>query len=177
MKNKKGISETTVVVLIIGLLTLAVLVGVGYTITKGISSAGNKAAVQNWVLLKSSKLGLVQGGSQPPVAMLYSDSIKINTEAQLKTEGNKLIADAMVDCWSAFDKGQSNFIDGKGVNDPFCFPCARIEFDQSLKDGNHDLINFQQFLRTRKRFSSRRRCFFAHRRSRWRKSILRSRMV
>ena len=92
MKNKKGISETTVVVLIIGLLTLAVLVGVGYTITKGISSAGNKAAVQNWVLLKSSKLGLVQGGSQPPVAMLYSDSIKINTEEQLKTEGNLLMA-------------------------------------------------------------------------------------
>lgn len=153
MKNKKGISETTVVVLIIGLLSLAVLVGVGYTITKGISSAGNKAAVQNWVLLKSSKLGLVQGGSQPPVAMLYSDSIKINTEAQLKTEGNKLIADAMVDCWSAFDKGQSNFIDGKGVNDPFCFPCAKIEFDKSLKDGSHNLIEFNNFLSNEKPLS------------------------
>src|SRR3989344_4911815 len=153
MKNKKCISETTVVVLIIGLLSLAVLVGTGYTITKGISSAGNKAAVQNWVLLKSSKLGLVQGGSQPPVAMLYSDSIKINTEAQLKTEGNKLIADAMVDCWSAFDKGKSNFIDGKGVNDPFCFPCAKIEFDKSLKDGSHNLLEFNNFLSNEKPLS------------------------
>ena len=156
MKNKKGLSETTVVVLIIGLLTLAVLVGVGYTISKGISSVGDKAAVQNWVLLKASKLGSTQGGINPPIAMLYGDSIKINTEEQLKTEGNKLIADAMVDCWSAFDNGQTDFmsnikIPGRDETiDPFCFPCARIEFDQSLKDGNHDLINFQQFLRTEK---------------------------
>ena len=155
--NKKGMSESTIVILAFGLFAFVIVLASTAYMTGIASSVANSAAIQNWVLLKSSKLGTVQGGSSPPVPMLKTEPIKIISDEQLKNnDANRLIAESMVDCWKAFDSGETDFMPNLKVPerdeliDPFCFPCARIEFDEKLKDGRQELIGFQNFLQNEK---------------------------
>lgn len=145
--NKRGVETSTIVILAISLIVLAVLLFFSALQAKTIGSAGNRAAIENWVTFKSSKLGYVQGGGSPPVSTL-DGTIEID---KLDDEANKKIADAMVNCWKAFHEGEVDNIEfWKGVDDPFCFPCAKIEFDESLKDGTHELNTFGYFLENEK---------------------------
>ncbi|MFA4887423.1 MAG: hypothetical protein WC595_04370, partial [Candidatus Nanoarchaeia archaeon] len=99
---------------------------------------GNKEVMQAWILKEQKAQDLtkanVPSALVPPISILVDEPVLINTEAQLNKDGKRLLADAMVDCWSTFNYGKTNFLGKWGESNVFCFPCYHFSFDQKLKD-------------------------------------------
>lgn len=129
--------------------------------------SGNVAIIQNWVLhsSKSEKINKIIGQStppRPPKNMVIEKPIEIKNVEQFQKDGNKILADSMFDCWDAFNRGKTDFLENYKWNvfvgaKPFCFHCATIEFDDSLVGKNYDFEDpklqekiLQDYLKTEK---------------------------
>ena len=51
----------------------------------------------------------------------------------------------MVDCWNAFDRGNTDFIKAMS-RETFCFPCRAVVFDEKIKRNNAKIVGFERFL-------------------------------
>lgn len=136
------------------LLILWILVQFGVIFQGEIDRSSNIKAVQSWVLVQEKVNSVARnipfyGGtsSRPPVSPL-SEPIEIKTIEQVldkksKNSAHKLIADAMYDCWSAFNFGKSNFL---GNSNRFCYPCTEIVFSDKVKQSGFKITSMNYYL-------------------------------
>lgn len=159
--TKKGVDLplSLIITLIVLLLILVIMVTFTTMFTSEIDRSSNIQAVKSWAM-KESLLIKKSGGlssvftsqSVPPVSPL-SEPIQINSYNQLidsssKDYASKLIADAMIDCWSAFGNGKLEFIPSGSV---FCYPCTAIKISDTVKEttkqtGHTTLSDFNIYL-------------------------------
>jgi hypothetical protein len=163
MKKKADISLSLVLIVSLVLLLLAVA-SLGYYlyVLKGATDRGtNIATVQNWVMInykiqkgfltpltgqENQPLSKGEPG-RPPVSPL-SDPIAITrveqvTNPALLDSAHKQIADAMYDCWSAFAKGEMDFLGKRKI---FCYPCTGITYSDAVKKSGQKIEDFNSYL-------------------------------
>ncbi len=144
---KKGeMSLALIIGLTILVITIVVIGGVFKVATQNLNRAENVNAVRTWVLLQSQtqKVSTEDAGTQRPPFPDLGAPIVIENEEQLK-KAQKQIADAIYDCWTAFDKGETDFL--KAVKEAhFCYPCVAIMIDDSLKNKENKLLGMQSYL-------------------------------
>lgn len=106
-------------------------------------------AVQTWVLVQSQveKVSTARAGTERPPVPDLGNPIAIESEDQLKDEkyAHKQIADAMYDCWTAFDRGNTDFLKAVGKK-TFCYPCVAITIDDALKNKGYKLVGLNSYL-------------------------------
>lgn len=163
LKSKKGVDLplSLIITLIVLLLIFVIMVTFTNLFTQEIDRTSNIQAIKSWamkeslLLKKSGELSTVFATqSVPPVSPL-SEPIQINSRNQLfdsqsKDYAPKLIADAMVDCWSAFGNGKLDFLPS-GEDSAFCYPCTAIKISDAVKEeakrtGKTTLSNFNIYL-------------------------------
>lgn len=152
---KKGVEAITLVIaLIIFLIVIGGYFLISNAYTNTVDSASNEAAVNIWVKERTSTIGKVDPNlaNFPPVTELESPLQITNREDLLGTGGQtpkayKQIADSMVLCWKAFDRGQSDFVNTV-TKTPFCFKCRAISFSDDIKKEKLSMIGFNNFLNT-----------------------------
>ena len=144
---KKGVEALS---LIAGLIILLIVIVVFFQFTKvtaqSIDRTANVNEVRLWALTQaqSQKFSSETAGKEhPPVANL-GGPIVIADEDQLK-KSHKQIADGMYDCWSAFNKGETNFLAALGPK-TFCYPCVEIRIDDSLKNKGYKMVGLNSFI-------------------------------
>ena len=150
--NKKGL-ENVAIWLIAGAALLVVVIIILMNFGKFFSGQSNAEIIHSWVLARGAEASLDilpsadianVVSSTPPVKDL-AEPLKINKPDELLPQGGKSptvfkdLADSMADCWSAFDKGNTDFLSAWDLK-VFCFPCRTIVFDDSIKR-NPVLIN------------------------------------
>ncbi len=160
MKKAQSSGINLVIILAIGAILLVGAIMFLYqyeSISKGTSA---KSAIQFWV--KQRALAKAQIGSDvPPVRELASPYV-IDNVNNLKANGNtppkafEEIANSMYDCWDAFDRGQSDFVNGdQNSNIPifgrlhkstFCYPCRTIKFSDKVKNEFPTISGFNRYL-------------------------------
>lgn len=107
----------------------------------------NIEVVRDWVLLKSNILGDLKLSDSPPIPNLGDPIILEDSDFKSKIEetpkGYKKIADALIDCWNAFDKGETPFMGAwkSTISGPFCFHCRTI-FIEGEEGTYQGLANF-----------------------------------
>lgn len=155
------IDRDTIIILVILTLALGIFITFQMMAKKGIEEGSNIQAVQNWVRwagkeAEASKgLAKVITADRPPVTHLYGP-IEIKSESDFKMLDLKhpprvkeILGDAMVDCWSAFDKGETNFLT-KLYENRFCFPCVGFKFSDSIKKSHPYITGMPEFLKNNK---------------------------
>lgn len=125
----------TSIIFIIGLSLLIIFIS--YKFAPAAEETGNKGIIKAWVLESSRwKLTKTAFGAEPPsypsVTKLIEKPIEIKTKEQFMEEFDNL-ASTMVSCFDTFGKGEVDFLPPKAYeSDPFCFTCAKIEFNDEL---------------------------------------------
>jgi len=157
--NKKAIESELLVKLIIFVVVIAIAFIIYINIDNLLKEQSNKEAVATWVKIRTvTKGGIVIktatgggiGSDQPPVTHL-EEPLEIKDEADLVPKKDKPpkifkeMADSMVDCWTAFDKGGSDFINGWHKTS-FCFPCRAIVFSDEIKKKKIEIVGFNKYL-------------------------------
>ncbi len=162
MNKGQSLLGTTIVILAIGLLSFFFLVLFLKGSGEAIGAKSNTALIQQWVdttVLQKQITKTTPGDlseqkklSRPPPPILNPTPISVKNEAMLQDPQTKYqIAEAMAECWRAFDRGEKNFLSNfPGSPKVFCYRCSVIEFDPSLKDGKHQMKGFTQYLATTK---------------------------
>lgn len=124
--------------------------------SKAVTEGANKEVIFTWVSAETSLLSKTKGQLQktgsPPVTSLYEKPIEIYEEKDFIKNSNKLIADAVLQCWQAFGSGEMPFLGTDYKDQAFCFPCAQVKFSKKIKDNYPDLdsgiekIKFSEFI-------------------------------
>ncbi len=138
----------------IALLILWILIQFGVLFQGEVDRSSNIKAVQSWVLVQEKvssvkeKIPFYEGTSNRPPVSPLSGPIEITTIEQIKdpsskNSAHKLVADAMYDCWSAFNFGKSNFL---GKQSKFCYPCTEIVFSDKVKQSGFKITNINYYL-------------------------------
>ena len=117
-------------------------------------STQHKNEISLWVSTTAAKLsatgGHLQETGSPPVSSLYEKPIQITKEEDFQKDANRIIAQAMLNCWESFGSGEIAFLGSNydGVDKIFCFPCAQIKFSEEIKNKYTDLeeIEFRNYL-------------------------------
>ena len=152
MKNKKAQQGPGLLVTLISVaLVLAIIVVayVGFVKYSGIRS--NIDAVNTWVKLRAATGTIDAVVSDKPPVIDIEGPLEIKSEEQLQFSGGNPpkvyneIADSMVDCWNAFDRGNTDFIKAMS-RETFCFPCRAVVFDEKIKRNNAKIVGFERFL-------------------------------
>lgn len=153
--NKKAVAVDTIIVLIIFVLVLGVFFMIFFNIGTTISTKGNSAAINSWVKARAFTKGTDLAVSPIPPAISLEDSLEVKSKNDILYEGGKQpkifkkIADSMIECWNAFDKGQTDFLHTTQKK-VFCFPCRAIQFSDNLKKENLQMIGFNRYLNEQK---------------------------
>ncbi len=152
MKNKKAQQGPGILVTLISVVLVLAIIVVAYVgFVKYSSTRSNIDAINTWVKLRAAS-GTIDAvvSDKPPVINIESP-LEIKSEEQLQfSAGNppkayKEIADSMVDCWNAFDRGKTDFIKAMG-RETFCFPCRAVVFDEKIKKENAKIVGFERYL-------------------------------
>jgi hypothetical protein len=150
-----GISELVIIILVI--VAGVIIFEIWFSASEAVQCTAGVEAVKTWVLKNSyltkpskySPIDLVDIG-RPPVSPLCK-AVEIKSrdqiiDSQSKNSAKKIIADRMIDCWSAFGNGKIDFM---GNTKFFCYPCAIIGFSDKLKqEPNLKIENFNKYLAT-----------------------------
>ncbi len=149
--NKKGMETSTVIGLIILVIVIAIVIGILYYQGKILAASSNAEAIKVWVTTLTATKGTeVVAQAVPPVIDLEAP-LEIEKRGQLIWSGAeppkayKEIANSMVDCWNAFDRGKSDFLNNV-ERKVFCFPCRAVVFSDDLKKENVDMVGFNRYL-------------------------------
>ncbi|MBS3155085.1 hypothetical protein J4404_01155 [Candidatus Woesearchaeota archaeon] len=136
--DKRAMSMTVLVTLIVLLAGAVVLMFATSSISGVIKSSSDKEACKQSVLLNSQKLTSILN---IPLKCKSQDQT-IKNENDLKN-AKEIIAKGMYNCWNQFGEGKLDFMgEDSGV---FCFICNKIGFDDSLKGKN--IIGLGQYLK------------------------------
>ena len=154
--NKKGIERQTIIELIIAIIVIVILFFI-ITVYKDIGeSTANKQAIQTWVRTNSLKQEVTAGladTSRPPIPYLQDPLEFELSDLQYSQcappESYKEIADSMHNCWGAFDRGKSDFIQST-AKEVFCYPCGIIKFSDEVKQNKFKITGLNDFLNTNK---------------------------
>jgi len=140
---KKAMSEAVLVALIIAVVGLIIMGWAIKSITDTYITTTDREACRASIELKAQTiLGFPVAENVP--LKCKSQDIKIKDKDQEKMK--ETIANAMYDCWYEFGEGKIDFL-GSDYG-KFCFPCAKIGFDDSLK--GETLIGFGDYLKEKK---------------------------
>ncbi|MEK6835851.1 MAG: hypothetical protein AABX55_02400 [Nanoarchaeota archaeon] len=144
--NKKGVFENIsnlILLIIIAIIIIGVFL-IGYKTF--LFSAGNVAACKNWVNIQATPF-------LKEVADLASPCV--TTEEVIKDDDkNKIyeqLARNMYTCWDQYGKGEVDFysnIDFLGSD--HCRICSEIKIDESLKNKEIDIDDFEIYLSTKR---------------------------
>jgi len=157
MKRKGEIEIQTIMLFLLTLIVLLVFSYFLWYAQQGSNLTANKQILQNWVF---SPLFLVErqtpGGDiffetgRPPIPHLYDEPIKLTSQDQLKGKGQQTpkihedLANAMLDCYEALGSGQDFLYQVERKT--YCYACAILAVDDSLKKQDIALLNFNTYL-------------------------------
>ncbi|MEK6948058.1 MAG: hypothetical protein AABX19_02330 [Nanoarchaeota archaeon] len=154
--NKKGdLDKQTLGIMIITLVTIFFASILIYQIYIKTSNTSNIAIIQTWVNEKSTLNSIPLAGSRIPVPdrppipelaepyLVYEKDLEWNDNDPPKLFYE--IADSMVDCYTAFNHGKSDFVDNI-QRDVFCYPCRQFAFEDKIKNDKVVIKDFEKFL-------------------------------
>ena len=136
--NKKGVEWDTVLIMISFVLISALVFIILSQVTNVLKGETNKEVMQTWVQARTATKGIESVFSAVPPITDLEEPLVIKNEKDLVWAGStppkayEEIANSMVDCWSTFDKGESDFLNSIGKEN-FCFPCRAIAFSPEIK--------------------------------------------
>ncbi|MEK6837277.1 MAG: hypothetical protein AABX69_01380, partial [Nanoarchaeota archaeon] len=126
LANKKGMSNETLVLFIV---TLGLMVGLLF-LNKGVGEASDKAAVVTACKASVDRNARLHiGGIDFPTRInCPAREIKITKAGspEANEKANRIIADAMYDCWYQYGEGRLNLFSGEGT---FCSVCNFAKID------------------------------------------------
>ena len=139
------------VTLIVAVLVLAILGGFYIALRTFVSAGSNIEAMRTWVELRGATGATdIAVSAVPPVTDLEKP-LKIKSQEELVWKGGKPpeaykeIADSMVDCWNAFNNGETDFLNSI-KKETFCFPCRAVTFSDEIKKNNLKISGLNKYL-------------------------------
>jgi hypothetical protein len=158
MKNKKALTSTTLILMIIA---IAGFVVVGYAATQILNifpTTVDKYACRASVDARAGHfLGLLAGKGghiTPEIYPLACKTQQLSISSSKDDEINSKLANALSDCWWMLGEGQKDFIapnnwlkleragDIVGLERSTCIVCSEIKFNDAAKNKNIDLMNY-----------------------------------
>ncbi len=149
--NKKGVETDTLIGLIAFVVVLAIVLIILFNIGDILSSKSNAEAVNTWVKARAITKGTDTIVPREPPVIDLEKPFKIKSRDELLQSGDKSpkaykeIADSMIDCWNAFERGKTDFLNSI-KKDTFCFPCRAIVFSDEIKKEGTQMIGFSKYL-------------------------------
>lgn len=149
--NKKAIATDTIITLIIFVLVLGLFFMIYLNIGRTLGLKSNAAAINTWVQARSFTKGVDVAVSPIPPVIDLEEPLEVDSKNDLLYEAGKPpkvfgeISDSMIECWNAFDKGQTDFLHATNKK-VFCFPCRAITFSKEIKNEKFELIGFNRYI-------------------------------
>ncbi|MEM2956186.1 MAG: hypothetical protein QW041_01240 [Candidatus Pacearchaeota archaeon] len=160
MKNKKGLTITTIVITIVIIMSFIILLAVVNQIVELIPSTFNKEACRDSVIARAAIKNLPVGGELATKKI----PLKCKTEYICLTMGgecptgynkisvrnkediNKEIANAIHDCWWMFGEGKLNFLSSEWITKEKCIICSIIAFDDKIQQEYPEIAGLNNYL-------------------------------
>ncbi len=149
--NKKGIETDTLIGLIAFVIVLAIVLTILFNIGNILGSKSNAEAVNTWVKARAASKGTDVLVSQIPPVIDLDKPLEIKSRDELLWSGDKSpkaykeIANSMIDCWNAFERGKIDFLNAIS-KDTFCFPCRAVVFSDEIKKEETQMRGFNKYL-------------------------------
>ncbi|MBI2148737.1 hypothetical protein HYU23_03585 [Candidatus Woesearchaeota archaeon] len=148
---KKGLVGIT---LIIALIIFGITLSVWIAFQMGISQkllGSNVQVISTWVKARGATAGTsIIVPEEIPVIDL-EPPLKIKSREELLWKAGKSpaaykeIANSMIDCWNAFERGNIDFLN-KIEKNTFCFQCRAITFSDEIKKEGTPMVDFNRYL-------------------------------
>ena len=141
--NKKGDINVIkdIIFLLVVLAIFLVVFGLFYP--NFLYAAGTTAACKNWVYIQSTPF-LKEIKTTPSPCITTEETIKDNDKNKIYEQ----LAQNMYSCWDQYGKGEADFYSNIdfGKSDTHCRICSEIKIDQSIKNKEIDIDDFEIYL-------------------------------